>query len=92
MDLQRNLLESSRTCSTKQKKAANTHTQPLWSIEIHLSMEPFSHQCKILQVRQAHTDLPLLHAAKVQMGIKHAPQPTAEILHVKDELLSSPQI
>ena len=45
---------------------------------------------QILQGRQAHTDLPLLHAAKVQMGINHAPQPTAEILHVKDKLLSSP--
>ena len=45
---------------------------------------------QILQGRQAHTDLPLLHAAKVQMGINHAPQPTAESLHVKDELLSSP--
>ena len=28
---------------------------------------------QILQGRQAHTDLPLSHAAKVQMGIKHAP-------------------
>ena len=45
---------------------------------------------QILQSRQAHTDLPLLHAAKVQMGINHAPQPTAEILCVKDKLLSSP--
>ena len=44
----------------------------------------------ILQGRQAHTDLPLLHAAKVQMGTNHAPQPTAGILHVKDKLLSSP--
>ena len=44
---------------------------------------------QILQGRQAHTDLPLLHAAKVQMGINHAPQPTAESLHVKDMLLSS---
>ena len=47
-------------------------------------------QIQILQCRQAHTDLPLSHAAKVQMGINHAPQPTAEILHVKDKLLSSP--
>ena len=39
---------------------------------------------QILQGRQACTDLPLWHAAKVQMGINHAPQPTAEILHVKD--------
>ena len=45
---------------------------------------------QILQGRQAHTDLPLLHAAKVQMSINHAPQPTAESLHVKDRLLSSP--
>ena len=28
---------------------------------------------QILQGRQAHTDLPLSHAAKVQMGINHAP-------------------
>ena len=45
---------------------------------------------QILQGRQAHTNLPLSHAAKVQMGINHAPQPTAEILRVKDKLLSSP--
>ena len=45
---------------------------------------------QILQGRQARTDLPLSHAAKVQMGINHAPQPTAEILCVKDKLLSSP--
>ena len=45
---------------------------------------------QILQGRQACTDLPLLHAAKVQMGINHASQPTAEILHVKDKLLCSP--
>ena len=45
---------------------------------------------QILQDRQAHTDLPLSQAAKVQMGINHAPQPTAEILRVKDKLLSSP--
>ena len=44
----------------------------------------------ILQGRYAHTDLPLSHAAKVQMGINHAPWPTAEILHVKDKLLSWP--
>ena len=45
---------------------------------------------QILQGRQAHTDLPLSHAARVQMGINHAPQPTAEILHIKDKMLSSP--
>ena len=45
---------------------------------------------QILQGRQARTDLPLLHAAKVQMDINHAPQPTAEILQVKDNSLSSP--
>ena len=45
---------------------------------------------QILQGRQAHTNLPLLHAAKVQMGINHTPQPNAEILCVKDKLLSSP--
>ena len=44
---------------------------------------------QILQGRQALTDLPLLHAAKVQMGINHVPWPTAEILCVKDKLLSS---
>ena len=45
---------------------------------------------QILQGRQAHTDIPLSHAAQVQMGINHAPQPTAEILSVKDKMLSSP--
>ena len=35
---------------------------------------------QILQGRQACTDLPLLHAAKVKIGINHAPRPTAEIL------------
>ena len=45
---------------------------------------------QILQGRQAHTDLPLSHAAKVQMGINYAPWPIAEILHVKDKSLSSP--
>ena len=45
---------------------------------------------QILQGRQACTDLPLLYAAKVQMGINHAPQPTAECLCVKDKSLSSP--
>ena len=45
---------------------------------------------QILQGRQAHTDLPLSHAAKVKMGINHAPRPTAEILHVKDKSLSAP--
>ena len=44
---------------------------------------------QILQGRQAHTDLPLSHAPKVQMGISHAPQPTAEILCVEDKSLSS---
>ena len=46
MDLQRNMLESLRTCSTKQKKKANPHTQVLWFIETHPSMEPCSHQCR----------------------------------------------
>ena len=45
---------------------------------------------QILQGRQAHTDLLLLHAAKVKMGINHTPRPTAEILHVKDKSLSTP--
>ena len=44
---------------------------------------------QILQGRQTHTDLPLSHAAKVQMGINHAPWPTAEILCVRDKSLSS---
>ena len=44
---------------------------------------------QILQGRQACTDLPLSYAAKVQMGINHAPRLTAEILQVKDKLLSS---
>ena len=44
---------------------------------------------QILQGRQANTDLPLLHVAKVQIGLNHAPQPTAEILCVKDKSLSS---
>ena len=44
----------------------------------------------ILQGRQAQPDLPLLHAAKVKIGIKHVPRPTAEILHVKDKSLSTP--
>ena len=45
---------------------------------------------QILQGIQAHTDLPLLHAAKVKMGINHIPRPSAEILWVKDKSLSSP--
>ena len=44
---------------------------------------------QILQGRQAHTDLPLSHAAKVKMGINHAPRPAAEILLVKDRSLST---
>ena len=45
---------------------------------------------QILQGTQAHTDLPLSHAAKVTMGIKHIPRPSAEILCVKDKSLSTP--
>ena len=45
---------------------------------------------QILQGRQAHTDLPLLYAAKVKMDINHIPRPSAEILWVKDKSLSSP--
>ena len=45
---------------------------------------------QILQGRQAHTDPPLSHAAKVKMGINHVPRPTAEILHVRDKSLSAP--
>ena len=44
---------------------------------------------QILQGTQAGTDLPLSHAAKVKMGINHAPTPIAEILCMKDELLSA---
>ena len=45
---------------------------------------------QILQGRQARSDLPLSHAAKVKMGISHAPRPTDEILCVKDKSLSTP--
>ena len=45
---------------------------------------------QILQGRQAHTDLPLLNAAKVKMGINHIPRPSAEILCVKYKSLSTP--
>ena len=45
---------------------------------------------QIFQGRQARADLPLLYAAKVKMGINHAPRPTAEILCVKDKSLSAP--
>ena len=41
---------------------------------------------QILQGRQACTDLSLSYADKVQMGINHVPQPTAEILCVKDDI------
>ena len=44
---------------------------------------------QILQGRQANTDLPLLHAAKIRMGINHTPRPTAEILCIKDKSLSA---
>ena len=44
---------------------------------------------QILQGRQACTDLPLSHAAWVQMGINHTLWPAAEILHVKDKMVSS---
>ena len=45
---------------------------------------------QIVQGRQACTDLSLLHAVKVKMGINHTPRPTAEILCVKDKSLSAP--
>ena len=48
--LWRNLLGSSRTYSTKPKKKANPHTQPLWSIDIHLPMELYSHLCRFYKV------------------------------------------
>ena len=45
---------------------------------------------QVLPGRQACTDLPLLHAAKVKMGINHTPKPTVEIHHVKEKSLSTP--
>ena len=45
---------------------------------------------QILQGRQAHTDLPLSYAAKIQMGINHVPRPTVEILHMKMNSPSAP--
>ena len=45
-----------------------------------------------LQGRQAHTDLPLLNAAKVKMSINHIPRPFAEILHVKDKSFPPPHM
>ena len=45
---------------------------------------------QIVQGREACTDLPLLHAAKVKMGINHILRPSAEILHVKTKSLSIP--
>ena len=44
---------------------------------------------QILKGRQVHTDLPLSNAAKVKMGINHAPRPTAEILWMVDKSLST---
>ena len=45
---------------------------------------------QILQGRQACTDLPLSHAAKVKIGVNHILRPSAEILCVKDKSLSIP--
>ena len=47
---------------------------------------------QILQGRQGCTNLPLSHAAKVKMGINHAPRPNAEILCAKDKSLSAPHM
>ena len=47
---------------------------------------------QIVQGRQAHIDLPLSHAAKVKMGINHAPRPNDEVLHAKDKPLSAPTL
>ena len=44
---------------------------------------------QILQRRQAGTDLPISHAAKVRVGINHVPRPSAEILCLKDKSLSA---
>ena len=43
---------------------------------------------QIPQERQACTDLPFSHTAKVKMGINHAPRPTAEMICIKDKSLS----
>ena len=53
-------------------------------------MEVYSHPCKFYKSRQAHTNLLLLHAAKVKIDINHTPRHTAKILHVKDNSLSAP--
>ena len=89
MDVQRNLLESLRTYSTQPKKKANPLTQS-YGLQKHTPQWNFTVTNAILQGRQAHTDLPLSHAAKVKMGITHAPRPTAEILCIKDKSLSTP--
>ena len=44
---------------------------------------------EILQGRQAPTDPPLSDAAKVKVGINHAPRPPCKILHMKDRSLST---
>ena len=45
---------------------------------------------QILQGRQACTGLPFSHATKIQMGINHAPRPTAEIFCMKKKSQFSP--
>ena len=44
----------------------------------------------ILQDRQVCTDLPLLYATNIKLGINHTPRLTAEKLCVKDKSLSAP--
>ena len=46
-------------------------------------------QMQILQGRQGHTDLPLSHVGKVKMGINHTCRATADLLCMKDKLLSA---
>ena len=74
-------------------KAKEEGQSPYTALMVYRNIPPngtLQSPMQILLDRQAHTDLPLSHAAKVQMGINHAPWPTAEILCVKDKLLSSP--
>ena len=85
MNLQRNLLKLLRMYSTKPRRKANPLTQLLMVYRNAPLNGTLQSPMQILQGRQACTDLPLLHAAKVQMGINHAPRPHAEILHAKDK-------
>ena len=90
MDLQRNLLELLRKLFHRAKEEGQSPYTALMVYRNTPINGTLQSPMQILQGRQACTDLPLSHAAKLQIGINHAPQPTAEILHVKDTLLSSP--